>query len=71
MRRRLLPEAAYDFFARDSYDNERGPIRDTLAEAQDDVRMMRSRIDSWNRSRIQCVSRLNERKIAKLLKGKR
>ena len=68
MARRLLPEAAYDFFAYDNRDGEEGEVRDTLKEAQADVKAWRKTLDVWRRPVIEVCWRHNERKILALLK---
>lgn len=69
MGRRLLPEAAYDFWAHDARDGENRPKRDTMAEAQLEVREWRKALDPWKRSCIYVEWRVNERKVLRLLGG--
>ena len=66
-KRRLLPEAAYDFWAEDDRDGETTPKRDTLAEAKADQKAQRARFSSWSRGCIQLRWAVNERKVLRLL----
>ncbi len=65
--RRLLPEAAYDFWAYDGRDGERGPTRDTIAAAKVDMRRLRGLLPSYERCVITVEWKLNERKLLTLL----
>ncbi len=67
--KRLLPEAAYDFWAVDDRDGETGPKRDTLAEARADVRRWRSKELSYKRCVICLEWEVNERKVLRLLQA--
>ena len=67
MKRRTLPESAYDFYARDGRDGELGKTRDTLAEAQADARAMRAPLTSYQRPAIEVCWRVNERKVMRML----
>jgi hypothetical protein len=69
--RRLLPEAAYDFFTHDGRDGEMGPDRDTLVEAQADARRIRKGLVSWKRCVITLEWSMSEKKIARLLRATR
>lgn len=69
MRRRILPEAAYDFWAEDSRDGERLPIRDTLSEARKDAAERRASLEFWRRCVISVEREVNERKVLRLLKA--
>jgi hypothetical protein len=66
-RRRILPEAAYDFWAEDGYDGEKGPVRDSLAHARSDAKVWRADSVKWKRCRIKVWWRVNERKVLALL----
>ena len=68
--RRILPEAAYDFWAHDGRDGERGAMRDTAAEARADVKRIRATLDHWKRAAIQLQWAVNERKVLRLLATK-
>lgn len=65
--RRRLPEPAYDFWCRDGYDGEVGPVRDTHAEASRDRRAMAVRLPSHERPRIEVWWAVNEDKVLDLL----
>lgn len=65
--RRLLPEAAYDFWAYDCRDGEKRPKRDTFAEALAEVKHWRKALDSWKRSCIYVDWKINEKKVLRLL----
>lgn len=67
---RILPEAAYDFWARDGRDGEVGWTRDTLAAAKADVKDWRAKLKSWQRPCIELVWSVNERKVLRLLAGR-
>lgn len=69
-KRRLLPEAAYDFWCRDSRDGEVTPRVDTMAEARVELRERRSRVRRWwMRSAWQIQWGVNERKVLVLLQA--
>ncbi len=75
-KKRILPEAAYDFWAHDGRDGEEGPRRDTLAEARADARAMRkvarSKPHVFFSHQIWVAWAVNERKVLRLLAaGKR
>lgn len=67
MGRRLLPATAYDFWAEDGRDGERGHIRDTLVDARADAKWWRAKLESWQRCVITVEWGLNERKVLALL----
>lgn len=67
MRRRILPEAAYDFWAEDGRDGEQGASRDTMAEARVDAKAWRATLSSWQRCVITVEWKVNERKVLALL----
>ncbi len=68
MRRRKLPEAAYDFWAQDSRDHEKGPVRGTLLDAYNDVKEWRLMLVPWSRCVITIQWEVNEAKVLRLLK---
>ena len=68
MSRRKLPDAAYDFWAVDSRDGERRPIRDTLAEAKADAAKWRNGLSSWNRCCISVDWQVNEGKVSRIVR---
>lgn len=71
-KRRLLPEAAYDFWARDGRDGEEGRRRDSLAFARRDARRWKATIlDSWRRCVITVEWAVNERKVLRLLAARK
>jgi len=69
-----LPEAAYDFWARDGRDGEESPKRDTLAEGNAEVKYMADRFSAhgktWVRACITLEWAVNERKVLRLLGGR-
>ncbi len=67
MKKRTLPEAAYDFFTEDGYDGEETGPFDTLAEAKQECRCLRAALPSYERPRIQVTWRLSEAKIRRML----
>ena len=68
MKRRILPEEAYDFWAYDNRDGEEGPKRNTMLEARGDAENMRDRCcQSWNRCVIEVCWAVNERKVLKII----
>lgn len=68
-KRRLLPEAAYDFWVRDGRDGETSTRRDTLAEAQADAKRWRKTVDPWRRSVFEIRWAVNETKVLRLLRS--
>jgi hypothetical protein len=66
-KRRLLPEDCYDYWAYDTRDGERGPTRDTLAEARKDARAMRRRLKKpprlWFPHYVEVGVAINEQKV--------
>ncbi len=66
-RRRTLPEAAYDFWATDGRDGERGVVRDTLLAARADVRKWRRTLVPWSRCVIHVEWEVSEMKVLRLL----
>ena len=66
--RRWLPEAAYDFWALDGRDGDKGWTRDTLAAAKLDAKTWRAKLKSYQRPCIQVVWAVNERKVLALLR---
>lgn len=66
-KRRLLPEAAYDFWAVDCRGGERGSVRNTIAEARKDARAMRAPLEWYQRRVIEVWWRVSERKVLRLL----
>jgi hypothetical protein len=71
MARRLLPEAAYDFWALDGRDGEKGPLRATLKAARKDARDMRREARKkphiFFSSQIWVEWSVNEEKVRRLL----
>jgi hypothetical protein len=65
--RRLLPEAAYDFWARDGRDGEEGPRRESIAAARSDKATWPVR-HAYQRSAITVEWAVNERKVLALLR---
>lgn len=66
-RKRLLPEAAYDFWVRDGRDGEERSRRHSLADALSDQRAWRATIRKWQRCCITVEWAVNERKVLRLL----
>ena len=71
MAKRILPEAAYDFYARDGRDGETGPMRSTIHAARKDAREMRGNLPSYSRCVIEVIWCVNETKVLKLLQRRR
>ena len=69
MKRRILPEAAYDFWAEDGRDGEARPVRDTLAEAKKDAKAWRAGMKDWQRCVITVEWEVNEKKVLALLRS--
>jgi len=69
--RRLLPEAAYDFWVCDGRDGETTPRRDTIAEARKDrARFIRAQVvPAYMRCCFTVEWCVNERKVLCLLSG--
>lgn len=71
MKRRLLPDACYDFYAVDGRDGERwGPYR-TINEAQSERKRRRAGMDSWMRPAVYLESEVNERKVLAVIRAAR
>ncbi len=70
-RRRILPEAAYDFWARDGRDGERSHVCDTLRDARAVTKEWRATLDAWNRCVITVGWEVSERKVLRLLRTNR
>lgn len=70
-RLRLLPESAYDFWALDGRDGEKGPVRATLKAARKDARDMRraarARPHIFFACQIWVEWAVNEAKVLRLL----
>jgi len=71
MRRRALPESAYDFYTHDGRDGELGPTRDTFEEAKRDQKSIREKLAVWQRCTIEVCWELCEKKILRLISKKR
>lgn len=67
-KRRLLPDACYDFFVVDGRDGERWGPFDTPHKASRESKRLRGGVDHWNRCVFKLIHEVNERKVLALLR---